>query len=288
MAMQRIATIIALVVALTACASGDTTDITPIGPPDSVPTTTPDSTTPPSSLPDHSDSPLVIVADEGGFVPVEFLIQRMPRFVVMQDGRLFYQGPIPEIFPGPALPNILVGRLDAQTVGLVQSIVDDMGLPAITDEANREAADRVADASDTVVTYFDDAGSHRFSVYALGLVSHTDARVQQVAKLMTLLDGASATIEAEPYVPERLQVSVSDQLPGFDPQFKNVLPWPLEADPRDGAPGFLEWPCSVVEGDDATVLYEALASANQTTTWEVDGTELGIYVRPLLPHESGC
>ncbi|MDH3306355.1 MAG: hypothetical protein OEO77_02355 [Acidimicrobiia bacterium] len=276
-----------LFILIAACSAGARPEPTIGLPPSSeAPATT--IATPDLTLPGPSDEVILVVGDEGGFVPVEYLAQRLPRFQVMADGRLFFQGAVPAIFPGPAVPNVQMTQLSAAEVGTLIRIAEDMGLDKMVDEANREAADRVADATDTFVTFYDEAGEHRFSVYALGLVTAGDDRVRQLEKLITQLDGLTASGESVAYVPERFRVYVLDAPPGSDPQFRNVQIWPLALDPRTGDPAFLGWPCTVVDGDDAALLHGALAQANQTTLWNLDGAELGIIVRPMLPGDEGC
>ena len=56
-------------------------------------------------LNDDPASLLLMVKDEGGFVPIEFVVGQGPRLVLLRDGTLIVSGPQIEIFPQPLLPN---------------------------------------------------------------------------------------------------------------------------------------------------------------------------------------
>ena len=51
-----------------------------------------------------ADEVVLTVTSEGGFVPVEFNLDRMPRFVLMGDGTLYSPGMMTLEFPGKLLP----------------------------------------------------------------------------------------------------------------------------------------------------------------------------------------
>ena len=69
-------------------------------------------------LNDDPDSALLIVKDEGGFVPIEFIVGQGPRLVLLRDGSLIVSGPQIEIFPQPLLPNYQTVQLDDETISL--------------------------------------------------------------------------------------------------------------------------------------------------------------------------
>ena len=120
-------------------------------------------------LNDDPDSVLLIVKDEGGFVPIEFIVGQGPRLVLLRDGTLIVSGPQIEIFPQPLLPNYQSIQLDDETMLFVLEELDALGFADIDSEVNDEAANMVADASTTVTTFYNQDGPHTFSVYALGI-----------------------------------------------------------------------------------------------------------------------
>jgi hypothetical protein len=67
-------------------------------------------------LNDDPESALVIVRDEGGFVPPDFMVRQGPRLILLRDGTLINQGPMIDIFPGPLLINYQQTQLDEETM----------------------------------------------------------------------------------------------------------------------------------------------------------------------------
>jgi hypothetical protein len=98
-----------LALLLGACGAGDagTASTTPDG-------TTPDTTVPPLEEPDTEVRVVLTISDEGGFVPVEWNLKRIPRYVVMSDGTVYYQGPVTMEYPGRALPNVQTGTISEE------------------------------------------------------------------------------------------------------------------------------------------------------------------------------
>lgn len=241
------------------------------------------------SVPDLDPGEVMLtVAFEGGFVPLDFLLSRAPEHLLTVDGTLYFAAPTPQIFPGPASPNFLRTQLsDGDLVEILQ-LVEESGLPEVTDKVNRDAAAIVADAPDTVFTYRDGDGAHRFTVYALGIVDASgNAQLDALGRLQALLQELALTAEATPFEPERIQVYLGEG--GFlDPDFANVAEWPLPVDPRGFELGKFDLPCGVIDGPDAQTLLAAIDQANSATTWQVDGEELQLVMRPLLPGEVGC
>ena len=243
------------------------------------------------NFPSDPDAMVLQVRWERGFVPAEFTLSRVPRFTLLADGRLLFEGPQIEIFPAPLLPNIQSVQLDDSTIDLIKEYILGIGFPDIVFERNDEAASNIADAPDDVVTYVDANGEHVFSVYALQIHEQfTDARVVQLRDLVNLLEQATFSgAGAGSYVPDRLQVFASIPEIPTDPQFHNVQPWPFPAGFGDLAQASLpEWRCATYQGDQAAQLLSVLGSANQVTTFDLDGTEYRIIGRPLLPGEAGC
>lgn len=233
------------------------------------------------------DAVVLTVAWEGGFVPVEFLVGRGPRYVLLADGRLVLEGPVPTIYPGPLLPSYVVTRLDEATMERVGELVDEIGFAGFDELRNTDAAARVADAATDVVTWFDANGPHVFAVYALGLVETSDPRVASLAELVRTLERAASSGESEPYEGDRLIVHVAAG--AGDPEFPDTRPWPLPDPPGAlGPTDFDGWECAVYEGEEAQRLIHLFSDATQVTTWTHDGVEHRILARPLLPGETGC
>lgn len=263
-----------IALALVAVACGDDNDVT--------------GTTSGTTMPPDPNTLVLQITNEGGFAPLEFLLNRAPTYALYADGTLYFQGPIAEIFPGPILPNIQQVKVSDADVALMLELVNDMGMPDIDRVFNTDAAANVADATDTVLTYRDTSGDHVFGVYALGLVDVRDDRVDLLRTLLSHLDRAAfSTPGTTSYRGERLQVFATVGTVTGD-QAPRTQPWPLAQSPSELPDWGLEFRCGVIDGADAGVALDAFLGADQLTLWE-NGSELfKILARPLLPGEEAC
>jgi hypothetical protein len=233
---------------------------------------------------------VLVVEDVGGFVPIEFALGRGPRYVLTGDGRLIFQGPMIEIFPQPLWPNYQVRQLTDDELDLVMDAILVTGIDQITDEVDDNSANVIADASTTVITYYDDQGPHRFEVYALDIGEGQSGQVQRLAGLVRVLDGvATADGEVSELEPERVQV-IAQEAEQTGDEFDQVVDFPIDEDPAtwddlDGQQGIK---CAAFEGQDAEALVAGFRDANQATLFEVGETTWRVYPRPLLPGEEPC
>lgn len=235
------------------------------------------------------DRVLLTVTSEGGFIPPEFNLERMPRYVLMGDGTLYYQGPVIMIFPGPLLPNVRVTSVSEARLGEILDLVDDLGLPEIDEVVDNTGAEMVADADTTFVTYYDSAGgAHRLGVYALGFVDGPSSVTRLlVTELIEELDLAVEEGPDDDYEPQRLQVAAGPAIE-FDPGMSVERPWPLEIGFEEMPDWGIGWRCTEITGSTVASLMSTFADANQASHW-VDGN--GVYsikARPLLPGEDAC
>ena len=288
--MKRSLTLLmAFAIVLASCgggADGGATD------PTDVPTTTltPRTTT---STPDRNPDEVVLqVRTEGGFMPIEFAYNTLPRYTLLADGRLLFEGPVPAIFPGPLMLSVQVAQLPDGEVARILELVEAAGLPLIEDETNTEYTNTVADAPDTVVTYFDENGRHRFSVYALGigLDPQSDPRVAGLQRVVEALDTAAFSgAPVEEWSASSLQVIATDSFGGESEPDATVVPWPLaETVAESGAEVFAGLLCVALEGDDLTAAEPAFAAANQLTFFDDGAATYRLTVRPVLPGDAAC
>lgn len=234
----------------------------------------------------------------GGFVAPETLLGRIPSFSLYGDGRLITEGPQIEIYPGPALPNLLVQRISEEGVQAILRAARDAGL---TGGDASYPYPCVADAPDTRFTVVADG---RTSVVTGAALSGDDVACQgadldararlfgfwsKLGDLASWLPQGSLGKE-EPYTADALRIYVRPYV-ASDPSLEQpAVDWPatrLDAlgEPVDMVRGVR---CGVVDGQDAATVLEAATSANQLTPWTSDGRDFGIVFRPLLPDESGC
>lgn len=291
--MNRLSIALVTLALVAAACGGGTADDTTTTTPDPSTTTAPPGTVPPGG---NEDGVLLQITYEGGFAPLEFIVNRVPSFTLFTDGTLLSEGPQPAIFPGPALPNIQQTTVDEATMADILELIEIVGLPQITEVRNTDANNFVADASDTVVRYFDAAGEHLFSVYALGLGGGPGEDGQQqpdevlnLGLLVELVSNAAFSGAAQGYEPTALQLVLLDEDQGFvDAEFANTVAWPfgdLTIDDFESN-GFVS--CAVLEGAAVAGAVAALGEANSVSTYELDGAEHRILARPLLPGERPC
>lgn len=253
--------VVLFALALAACGGGESADLDP-------------------------DEAVIQITSEGGFVPVEFALNNGPRYTILGDGRLIFQGVQTMQFPGPLVPPYMVAQLDDSQLNAVLAMVEDIGLPEITDETDDSALNFVADASTEVIRYWDENGEHKYSVYALGIQEEPTERNAAFLELMETLDRFTAEASAEPYSPEEVRVVAGV---GFvDPELSDERDWPLEDEVFDDWTELPNgWYCRTY---DAEVL-DSFGDATSATVWtHPDGTSdpLTLLVRPLIPGETAC
>ncbi|WP_409329841.1 hypothetical protein [Trujillonella humicola] len=248
----------------------------------------------PPLAPGLPDGLVLQVSYTGGFVTPEMLATRLPLVSIYSDGRVLSDGPVIAIYPGPALPNVQVARVDEATV---RQLVE-QALAAGVAETGDLGTPPIADAASTRFTLVTAEGTHVREVYALaegggGTDGLTPEQQEGRAALAGLLDALTATTgtSGEAYVPESVAVvSRSWTEADADPELPQAeMTWPgppLPGEPLEPALGLS---CLTAEGADAAAVLEAAAAANTRTPWvAADGSRWALSFRPLLPHETGC
>ncbi len=233
------------------------------------------------------DEALIQITSEGGFVPVEFGLGQGPRYTLLGDGTLIFSGFTTLEFPGRLIPPYLTAQLSGSQMNAILALIDDMGLADIVDEADDSASDFVADASTEVIRFWDAAGEHRYSVYALGIEDDPSERNTVFLELIATLDEFTAQAPGEPYEPDRVRVVAG---PGTEnPDFPDVRPWPLDEEWEQWTALANGWQCRVYGAD----VLSTFEDATQATTWEMpvgglDFDPANLLVRPLHPGEPDC
>ncbi len=116
--------------------------------------------------PTGSDQLVLRVEYQGGFVPYEYMLKRVPSWSLYGDGTVIVEGPVIEIYPGPALPNLLAFTLTEEAVQAILEAAQDAGL---MDGDATYGYPCIADAADTVFTVNADGTTSVVSAYALEL-----------------------------------------------------------------------------------------------------------------------
>ena len=268
---------------------------------------------------DETGAPVLQVVLAGGFVPMGYDFARVPELTVYGDGRAITHGPQIEIWPAPALPNLLVTELTDEDVAALVESAREAGLLGDVPEYGQPP---VADAPTTTVTVTVDGMTYVHAANALGFGDGTgdagvaagdegvaaddgmsgltdDERTARVA-LAEFVAGAHELVgtagSGDPYEITAFGVfarpavgtTVPDDTlaapePGVEPELeRQVLTWPLDV----ALAG--EGECLAVDGEDARTLRDTLLQANAATAFEQDGVRYDAFFRPLLPHEDGC
>ncbi len=251
--------------------------------------------TPPNGPEGDPDAPLIQIRSVGGFAPITAMLGQGPTYTVTWGGQLITLGPSVDSFPGELVPLYLEADLTEEQEAEISRLIDEMGIADITEEHDNSVIN-VADATTEVIVYWDDAGTHRYSVYALGLSDQTvPARTQSFSELIEFLGSITGTLDTSAYEPKSVQIIAGAYYGGFDPELEDLRPWPLDGEDPD------EWDLYTTIGEDqiwtcktfGSEVLTTFADATQTTTWVhpsplVDAQNLQLLVRPLHPGEPGC
>lgn len=262
-----------------------------------------DSTVDDVGYPSGSDELVLRISTEGGFVPVEVNLTRLPELSLYGDGRLITQGPQILIYPGPALPNLLVRQVDPEALREIVRQAADAGLTG-PDRRFDAAAGRIADLPDTVFTLVTEQGAHSTSIYGFGsgeeLTGIPDRDAEAIRALRRLRDRLTdlepwlpdgSVGPEEPFVPRSMRIFATTPVPAPEEGLEQQpVPWPLAQPLAEfGAPVPPEgYRCGTVEGEELATVLELAGRANQLTPWESEGVRYALSFRPLLPDESGC
>ena len=249
-----------------------------------------DEVTDPAS-PYRPDDLVLRISYGGGLAAPDRLITNVPGFSLYGDGRVIASGPVPAIYPGPALPNLQESHVGPFDPPLLAKRALDAGVGSAD-----VGQPQIADGGWTRFTVLTANGEKTTQVVELGYDEGL-TRTQQAAraKLRTLLDDLTnlpAVQRSTPY--QATEVAAS------------AVPWTEPPDPSLPAPPPIEWvgpglpgpsvdngptplaPCLVVTGEQASLVLGAAAKANTLTPWTSGGKQWRVGLRPLLPDEHSC
>ena len=243
----------------------------------------------------EADAVAIRVDYTGGFVPPSAIPGRLPVVTIYGDGRVITEGPVPAIYPGPALPNVQQRRIPTGDVALLVGRALDAGVGSGADFGQPT----VTDMPNTRFTVTTAEGVRQSSVYGLDMVEEgpnralTDAQRAARDKLRALFDELqnppTATGEPEPYPVVTLAALATEYRNSTDlPSPPPPVAWPGPA-----LPGTMLGPakligCVTVTGDEARPILATAATVNAATPWTSGGKTWWLTLRPLLPDESGC
>ena len=248
-----------------------------------------------------SDELVLRIEFVGGYVPESVALSSIPTVSLYGDGRVVTQGPQIEIYPGPALPNLLLRDVTEEGVQAILRAARDAGLSG---PDRRFDVAGVADAHFTVFTVVTAGGLHVTHAYGLG-IGEVDAELasgdrearRRLSRFLEDMTNLSAWLpdgsvgEERMYGAAAIRMLVSEDGPTRDEAFEQEpVDWPLRASlssilqPVENS----QWLCASVDGEQADRVVAAARRANELTPWRSDGRIYGIVFRPLLPDERGC
>jgi len=257
----------------------------------------------PSPIAHPAEGLVLRVETGGGFVPVELAFREIPGFSLYGDGRVLVTGPVPEIYPGPALPNLQEYRITEAAIQRVLRMAERAGLLGPDRSFDLPT---IADAPTTVFTAVAGGTRHRISVYAPGFEEDIEAGVpeedvearRRLVGFASRLGDLESTLQEgtwtgpEPYRPEAMLLLVLPPGEQPDPEMEpGIEAWPLDTPLRtfgDPATTIPEGSCGVVDGEDLETVLPLAERATEITLWESEGERYLVAFRPLLPDESGC
>jgi len=243
-----------------------------------------------------SPSSLVVRVDvSGGFVAPETIFTNLPVVSIYGDGSVITSGPVPMIYPGPVVPNLLVRELDATGMQAVLTAAQEAGILTGPIDYGQPP---VADVPDTVVTINANDTTYTQSANALGgdfgTENLTPAQIATREKLSKFVDsmtdletlvGADHIGPEQPYTITkwRVRATAVDQVPTGEPA-PTVVPWPVPSLPLASIGDCT----AVTDAATAQQVTDTMSKANQLTYFTDAGKTYQVLVRPLLPDETSC
>jgi hypothetical protein len=262
--------------------------------PDASPSASPAPTlsgTPSPSPIGNSAVALVRIEWTGGFIAPQMTLQRYPTVVMYADGKVVTQGPQIMVYPGPALPSLLVTQLSQHGVDQVLQWAAEAGLQG----EDRMLGRPIPDVGVTVFTVVTAEGTHTTSVADLSGNDPDTAAVRQFQDVMLNLRSWLADDIAGDdvsYRYDRLRViswpADGNSIP--DPALSTTRDWPLASLATLGQPMNIGdgYRCAPITGDDLATLRPMVEEANQLTLWKSDDQLYQLILHPLLPDEEDC
>ncbi len=241
----------------------------------------------------------------GGFVPVEYNLTQLPSLTLYGDGTVIVTGPMIEIYPQPAMPNLQTATISQEDIAKLLKAAKDAGLFANDVDYGQP---NITDVGTTTITINADGKTYTSSIYALGFEQMPEGGA--VDGLTSAQVGARNTVTAFTAKTGDLDTFLGTTLKWEQYAFTSLAVFSRVADPANPAydtaevqPNKLDWPLAdlgtmgeavqpegyrkaVITGDDLTKLRPLLGQATQISLWKSGDREYYLSFRPLLPDET--
>lgn len=239
------------------------------------------------------------VSAGGGFVPVSYNLTTLPQFTLYGDGTVIVTGPVIEIYPGPAMPNLQSTHISEDAIQEILSAAKEAGLFANDVDYGQPG---ITDMPTTNIVANADGKTYTTDIYALGMEPGAGGMTMQqqqaraaisdlVGKVSVLTDYEPGELRWQAYAYTALKVfslAVDPNTnPGPDDVQPNELVWPLGDLSTLGESVMPEgYRAVVVSGADLAALQPLLAQATEITLWTSGDHQYNLFFRPLLPNET--
>ena len=231
--------------------------------------------------------PMLVVSESGGFVPVEYNFTRLPKIVLLSDGRMITRSEIyPAVYPGPAVQTLLVKNVGNSIPRIASALKGtqlvnpkfDWGFPGVADVTN----------TDVTSKFQSQVRATSVSVYALDFPGFglTDQQAKERKRASKLLNDLQAFSNKYIFTKSLPTVWISDR---WAYQVREAVPNELSTT-RNWFGSALTKPvaCAMFTKTETAILLKQLSKINQATVFKSGGKLWSVALRPLLPHETGC
>jgi hypothetical protein len=247
----------------------------------------------PSPTPGGNANVAVIrIEQTPGMLPPWESMRWYPYVALYGDGRLIVQGPVDDIYPGRALPNLQVTHFSQAAVEQALVWAAEAGLQG----EDRLLGEPILDAGALVFTIVSAQGTHHTSITG---DSGNDPQIDAAREFQDVMTSLATWLPehvasgSAPFQFDRMRVisfpADPQSLP--DPQFATEVPWPLDSDLATLGVSWsepAEHRCFELSGDDLAAALPVFEAANELTLYRSADVTYQLYLHPLLPDDEAC
>ena len=234
-----------------------------------------------------NDEVLKVETGLGGFRTFQATFAEVPSILVTGDGRVFTEGPVSAVFPGPFLPNIQVARVDPEVLRRLMGAANNAGLLGEIPDYS-VGRPPVTDVGSTALTLVANGKTYVHDAYALGM-EQGDAPARKALKdFIEAARTALTALPSERFLPATYLLATRDAGISTDSAVDPTSGEPqprLQLWPGDIGVDLKDLTCAPVEASKVQALF---GKADQMTYFFQDSGVYSLAVRPVLPGQPGC